>query len=169
MSALLGGLLIIIACAWLGQNAAARLRERRYRLLDAGSGLLALAREIDYFATPLPEALDKAAAEAGRAAALFHTAAEALRGGDGMSGREAWRAALAQTAQLWSAAEAAALDTAAAGLGATDAETQKKHLELTRLRLAECERAAAEADARYGKLWRSMGWAGGAVLVLLLL
>lgn len=169
MIVLTGGLLILIACVSAGRYAAALLRERCRRLLDADAGLLALSRETGYLAVPLADGLATAAQEAGRAAALFQTAQDTLRRGDGISGGEAWMYALQQTAQLWTDNEAAALSAVAAGLGAADAETQKKHLVLARQRLAGCYRVAADAEARYGKLWRSMGWAGGAVLILLLI
>ena len=55
MIVLTGGLLILIACVGAGRYAAALLRERCRRLLDADAGLLALSRETGALAVPLAD------------------------------------------------------------------------------------------------------------------
>lgn len=169
MLTLLGAVLIMAACVFAGQKGAARLSLHRNHLLGAEQGLRALAREIRYLATPLAEAMQHAAGSAGSCRMLFETAAAQLLQKDGISGEEAWLLALAETKTQWSAAEYAALTVVAAGLGKTDCALQLQQLDLAAERILACEKAAAEREARFAKIWRSMGWAGGAVLVLLLL
>lgn len=168
MLKLLGAMLILVVCAYAGRLGAARLEFRCRLLLGAGQGILMLAKEIDYLATPLAEALRRAGAEAGAAGSLFIAAARVLDERDGVSGGEAWLYALDRESARWPEADKAALSVIAAGLGQMDNAGQQRHLELARLRVAEREREAAEQLARYGKIWRSMGWATGMVIVLLL-
>ncbi len=127
-----------------------------------------MMREIEYLSIPLPMAMEHAALAAGNAALLFELAASTLQEGYGVSGEEAWLSALTQTAAWWQEEEKSALATAAPGLGSTDAASQSRRLELARQRVAGCEQLAKEREDKYGRIWRSMGWASGALLVLLL-
>ena len=136
-------------------------------MLGAGAGLDALIRDIDYLASPLPLALTQAAREAGAAAELFTLAAESLRGGDGLTAGEAWQAALAECGPEDSLR--LLLAPVAAGLGETDAKCQLRQLQACRQQVERGREQAAEAYARFGKLWRAMGWCGGAVIILLLI
>ena len=168
MLTFIGACLIVVACVWAGYRGAANLAAHRYRLLGAEQGLRALIREIAYLSTPLAQALSAAAPLAGAAESLFRSAAEKLRQADGLSGEEAWLAALASQEEQWSQEERAALTVVAGGLGKTESTLQVQHLELAAQRILVCEQEAAEKETRFGKIWRSMGWAAGAVLVLLL-
>ena len=168
MLTLLGAGLIVTACGFAGQRGAAALAEHRCRLLGAEQGIHALCREIGYLATPLVQAFTAAAEAAGTAGPLFRNAACLLAEQDGISGEEAWRLALKVWRVPLKPAEYGALDAVGAGLGKTDAELQLQHLALAAERVRSCEKDTAEREARFGKLWRSMGWACGAVLVLLL-
>ena len=162
--ALLACGLILFACADLGGWGAARLRRRIEFLAGLTRGVDSLMRDIDYLASPLPQALDQAAGFAGAASSLFAAAARLLRSGAGLSGSEAWLAALAET----DCREPAAASVGA-GLGETDAAGQLQQLAACRQRL-DLAREEAEGElARFGKIWRSMGWCGGAALILLLL
>ena len=68
-----------------------------------------------------------------------------------------------------SADEKSALLSAGAGLGCSDAAGQLRQLEAARQRVAQSEQNAREREQKYGRIWRSMGWAGGALLILLLI
>ena len=158
--------LIMGACVGLGGWGASRLRRR----IDCLSGLLrgvdSLMRDVDYLASPLPEALEQAAGCAGEAAAVFAAAAELLRSGRGLSGSEAWLTALEESEYRDCMPAAACVG---AGLGETDAAGQLQQLDACRQRL-DLAREEAEKDlARFGKVWRAGGWCGGAALILLLL
>ncbi len=157
--------LILVSAAGLGAFGAARLR-RRVRLLEgAAAGTAALIRQIGYLAAPLPQALDTAARCAGEAGALFTAAARFLREGDGVTGAEAW---LAGAAEQGLAGEER-ITALAAGLGETDGSRQLEQLRSCREELLAAARQAEADYARFGKVWRSLGWCGGAVLVLLLM
>lgn len=160
-------LLILGASGGLGLCGAARLKERVMLLAGAGAGVDSLMRDIDYLASPLPQALSKAALCAGTASALFEGAASRLQAGDGLTGSEAW---LAAVEEVPAAKELTPLlAQVAAGLGETDAACQLRQLGACRQELARGQREAEENYARFGKIWRSLGWCGGAVIVLLLL
>ena len=160
-------LLILGASGGLGIWSAARLKERVTLLAGTGAGVDSLMLDIDDLASPLPQALSKAALSAGPASALFEDAACRLKAGDGVTGSEAWLAAL----EGYTAAKELTplLAQVAAGLGETDAACQLRQLGACRQELARGQREAEENYARFGKIWRSLGWCGGAVIVLLLL
>ena len=168
MLKLLGAICIFAACAIAGWHQASTLEKRRRLLQGAHQGLLALMREIDYSAAPMQQALLAAAEMAGPAQWLFEQTAQRLAEGDGCTAGEAWQATLAQPTDLL-AADRMLLALAAEGLGTSDAANQLKTLELLRLRLEKAEADAAAEVSRTGKIWKTMGWGCGAVLVLLLL
>lgn len=168
MLKLLGALCIFTACVCAGRQQARQLEKRRRFLRGAHQGLLALMREIDYAATPMNQALPAAAEMAGPAAPLFLSAADHLARGGGCTAGEAWQKAL-KAADHIHEEDRRLLALAGEGLGVSDAAQQLKSLELLRLRIETAEREAAENAARFGKIWRTMGWSSGAILVLLLL
>ena len=167
MLKLIGALLVLMASAVAGWYQSRTLERRRMFLRGAHQGILALMREIDYSAAPMQQALSAAADMAGSAAELFHHAAQSLAEGEGCTAGEAWQAAV-NAAQL-PIEDQQLLNLAAEGLGISDSANQLKALELLRLRLEQAEAAAAEQSAKTGKIWKTMGWGCGAVLVLLLL
>lgn len=166
MIRLLGGALIMAACAVAGYRGAGRLAEQRRRYCGWQQGLSALQRAIEYHLIPLPRALREAAEAAGAGAEVFSLSARLLAEGDGLSGGEAWSLALDGANLKQQEREILAL--VAAGLGLSDAESQSRQLEACAGRLHEAEQEATEKEKRFGKLWRSMGWAAGATLILLL-
>lgn len=167
MLKLLGALMVIMACAAAGWYQSRTLERRRMFLRGAHQGILALMREIDYSAAPMQQALSAAADMAGSAADLFRHAAQSLAEGEGCTAGEAWQTAV-ETCDI-SAEDKNLLSLAAEGLGISDSVNQLKSLELLRLRLEQAEAAAAEQSAKTGKIWKTMGWGCGAVLVLMLL
>ena len=168
MLKLIGALCIFAACITAGKLQAHHLEKRRLFLRGAHQGLLALMREIDYAATPMNQALPAAAEMAGGAAPLFLAAAKHLMQGDGCTAGEAWQIALAEMEGIHDE-DKRLLILAGEGLGISDATQQLKSLELLRLRIENAETDAATAATRYGRIWRTMGWSSGAVLVLMLL
>jgi len=165
---LIGALCILAACIAAGRQQARHLQKRRLFLRGAHQGLLALMREIDYAATPMHQALPAAAEMAGPAAFIFSDAAEKLASGDGCTAGEAWQNAI-MAADAVHEEDKRLLALAGEGLGISDAAQQLKTLELLRLRIENAEAEAAATVASYGKIWQTMGWSSGAILVLLLL
>lgn len=164
--AIMGCALTLAGAAGLGGWGAARLRHRTSYLSGLLRGVESLMRDIDYLASPLPQALEQAADCAGEAAPVFAAAALLLRSGRGLTGSEAWLAALEET-ECRECGNVAAL--LGAGLGETDAAGQLQQLAACRQRLMLAREEAEGELARFGKIWRSMGWCGGAALILLLL
>ena len=151
-----------------GSMQAQRLEKRRLFLRGVHQGLLALMREIDYAATPMNQALPAAADMAGSAAYIFRKAAKCLSKGEGCTAGEAWQTAIESLDGI-AEEDKRLLSLAGEGLGISDATLQLKSLELLRLRIENAEAEAATFAAQNGKIWRTMGWSSGAVLVLLLL
>ncbi|MDO4581163.1 MAG: hypothetical protein Q4B96_01070 [Bacillota bacterium] len=163
---LLGALCVIVSAVALGRCKAAQFSSRRRQLAGLQGGLLSLEQQISYTAAPLPQALAEAAQAADTAGGLFAAAAGHLQRQDGLTAGEAWLLALEQS-ELQQR-DRQLLTALAAGFGHSDGDGQLSQVALLRERVAAAERQAAEEEQRLGKIWRSMGWAIGSVLVLLL-
>ena len=176
MAALLGkvvgGLLILGATSYAGWQVGGNYARRPAELRDLQTALAVLQTEVEYGATPLPEALRSAAAAAGPAVApLFARTAERLAAGGGITPGDAMRSIL--DAGLEGAVlrpEDLEVMRALAGvLGASGREDQVRHLALARERLVALAARAAEERSRYEKLARYVGVLSGTALVLILL
>ena len=166
-----GAILIIIACGIAGRLTAARLLRRLRLIQGLQNGLLALEREISYSATPLPQALVMAAVAGGEGAAVFKTSAHYLGTGEGLNPGQAWDQALAEVenAGTLTYEDRQVLQSFGLGLGLSDGEDQLKRLQLTRQRLGVLEGEAKKRWEKDGKIWQSLGWAGGLLLALILI
>ena len=77
---ILGGFLTVAACGLLGQALAKALSAREKALATVCHGLALLATEIDYGATPLPQALSQISQKLdGEVGSLFRSAAYRLQ------------------------------------------------------------------------------------------
>lgn len=170
MGSRLGAALVLAAAGMLGA-VVARAYQERPQVLRALQGALAfLATEIAYAATPLPEALLRAARlSSGPVAGFLRDVGEALQNDPGTPVAEVWRRAAARRPHwcLTPDDEAVLLDLGAT-LGQSHAADQEKHLRLALAQLARLqERAEAQRDAQV-RLWRCLGLCAGGFLVLLL-
>lgn len=171
MIKLLGAVLILVAGTLIGFQQAAKFAERPRQLRQLAHALQRLETEIGYGHTPLPEALDRtAAATASPIAALFRSAAEELKGEEGLSFQECWersvQACWIETSMKTS--EKAIMLRLGSTLGISDKEDQMKHLRLALLQLRSEEDAARDDQGRYEKMWKSLG-ALLAVLIIILM
>ncbi|MDN5346880.1 MAG: stage sporulation protein [Clostridia bacterium] len=169
MLKLLGSGLVIFGCGMLGLSLAQGYRLRPLHLRNLQSALKMLETEIEYAATPLPEALAKIAGLADAPATTFFSqAAAALREEPGRPVLETWQQALKFLAAEGSltAADLNILKSLGQTLGASDREDQLKNIELARLQLQEQEKQAEEEEKRQGRMWRTLGFLLGAALVL---
>jgi stage III sporulation protein AB len=169
---LIGGALIVSCTSYMGYQIGGKYARRPQELRDLQTALAVLQTEIDYGATPLPEALLAAARAGGDAVGpLFAASAAGLAAGGGATPGEAMRAAMADWAPSTALKEddLAVIDALAGVLGASGRADQVRHLALARERLAGEEARAAEERAKYEKLSRYMGVLSGAALVLILL
>lgn len=167
-----GSVLILGATSYTGWQVGGSYARRPVELRDLQTALAILQTEVEYGATPLPQALQSAARAAGPAVApLFAATAERLAAGGGITPGDAMRAVLAEGLP-GSALKPEDLDImrALAGvLGASGRDDQVRHLALARERLAGQEARAAEMRTRYEKLARYAGVLSGAALVLILI
>lgn len=131
--------------------------------------LAALETEIQYAASPLPDALQRAGAVAGPAIkSCIEAALAALR--SGQSGQATWECLLtvaaATTALLPD--DLAVLAPLGPQLGMTGPDDQTRHLRLSRTGLG-LQLAKAEAEAeRLGRLYRYGGPLAGCTAIVLL-
>ncbi len=169
MLKLIGAILILSAAISGGRLMAARLKRRCTLLYDLQQGLLCLLNQISYGALPLRQALAAAASAAGGAEPVFAAAAAQLAQADGRTAGEIWQSSLALLDGVLTEEDRRVLRSIGAELGLTGREEQVQRLELLRLRLAGLEQEARASAGDFVKLWRSLGAAGGVVLVLLFL
>lgn len=154
----------------LGRQLAHNLERRPAQLRDCLAALQALETEIHYAATPLPEALQRAAAGAGGLVGhSFAQAADTVRRGEPAAA--AWERLLTALERLTAlvAADTAVLAPLGLQLGMTGTADQLRHLQLARAGL-ERQLGKAEAEAaRLGRLYRYAGPLTGCAVVVLLL
>jgi len=165
----IGAVMIIIACAWAGFEASAKLKARETLLCDLGRAFLALKREITYNSALLSQALNTASVSAGSARELFLKASEELSLGKGFSAYHAWENALNDFADnsVLKKEDYDLLHSFGEGLGISDASEQANRIDIWLIRLTEAESAAAVEFSTMGKVWRNLGWSGGLILVLM--
>lgn len=166
----LGAALVLGAAGMSGFVVARSYSDRPTVLRGLQAALTMLITEIRYGATPLPDALARAARHSRWPVdAFLLTARTYLTGGEGLSTAEAWRRAVLEQRGRWCLTdidEAVLLDLAGY-IGQTFADHQEKHL---RLALAQLSRQQEEATAEAGvqsRLWRYLGVCAGGLLVLL--
>jgi len=169
---LIGALLTLLVPSWIGFRIAARYGRRPVELRAFQNGLAVLATEVEYGATPMPDALLSAARAAGGiAGAILADAAYRLLEGGGITPGEALRAALEQhrEATCLTPADLEILTALTPVLGASDRRDQVRHLRLALERLVGAEAEAAEERRRYEPMYRYVGVLSGLALVLILI
>lgn len=168
---MIGAVLILFAGTMIGFQQAARYAARPRQLRQVAHALQRLETEIGYGHTPLPEALERTAeAVPEPIAILFQKAAEGIAGTEGLSFRESWEQAIKNG---WDATamrnnEQAVLLRLGSSLGISDKEDQMKHLRLALLQLKAEEDSAREDQARYEKMWKSLGVLIAVLVVILM-
>lgn len=171
MIKLIGGLLIITASGLAGWKKAGLYSGRPRELQQLITALQLLETEITYVATPLPEALARAAEQMGApAAALFGRIAGELASGSGKPARAAWSEALQWYYPRSSLDESDLSIIRGLGnsIGISDREDQGKHLRLAAEQLKAALAAAQESARKNVKMWNYVGLLGGLVIVLAL-
>lgn len=169
---LLGAILTLLVPSWVGFQIASRYRRRPLELRALQNGLAILVTEIEYGATPLPDALRSAARAAGPTVGpILQSAAERLERGEGITPGEALTAAVAEGAPstCLQPADLDVLTALAAVLGASGRHDQVRHLRLAQERLAGAEAEASSERSRYERMYRYVGVLSGLALVLILI
>ncbi|WP_188694973.1 stage III sporulation protein SpoIIIAB [Pullulanibacillus camelliae] len=167
---LIGSLLIILTSTAIGRMYAKRYRDRPRQLRQLRSALQVLETEITYSLRPIGEVAAKLVHQIPKPVnQFFKLLTDELE--KGLTLQEAWKEAVGE---FWPNTalkknEQDILLQFGVTLGQSDRENQEKqiHLALTHLEREESE--AREAQATYEKLWNTMGFLAGLLIVLLLI
>ncbi|HEX7056273.1 MAG TPA: stage III sporulation protein SpoIIIAB [Bacilli bacterium] len=168
---LIGTALVLIAGTLAGFAKAKELADRPQQIRELVHALQSLATEIGYGFTPLPQALGKLGKRlSAPLSALFQATSEQLSMAQGLSVDEVWRE---NVLLLWPKTalrrtEKEILLQLGAILGASGKEDQLKHLHLAIHELQREEAEALEERRRYEKMWKSLGFLLGALVVIVL-
>ena len=166
MLKLIGALLLAGGAGALGCSAAAQL-SRRVAVLRALLGALeGMEREIAFRLTPMPELLERAAAESPPPVCTLFARCRTLLDELGeRSMAELWREALEQVPLGLDGPGRLALEE----LGRYDGNGQREALAHTRAELSRALEQAREAREKQGRMYQVLGITAGAFLVILLL
>ncbi|HZG58063.1 stage III sporulation protein SpoIIIAB [Paenibacillus sp.] len=168
----IGATMILAAGTAYGFAQASRYARRPKELRSLAAALGTLESEVVYGLSPLPAAMARVSTATQRPIAfLFEEASSRLR--DSRSEKTAGECWAEAIEAVWprtalGAPEKATLLALSATLGATDRNDQAKHLRLAVAQLAAEEETAREEQARYGKMWRSLGALTAALIVILM-
>ncbi|MDI3279782.1 MAG: hypothetical protein QJR13_00210 [Bacillota bacterium] len=169
-----GSLLVLAAGTAWGMAEARRLsaRTRTWRLF--ASGLSMLETEISYALTSLPAAFQEVARRlpAGAVRSFFAECGALLERGEGTTAGECWRRAVESVldpAASLKPEDREILLGIGGYLGLSDARDQVRQLRLARERAGERERACREEERQKGRLFCYVGFAFGALIVLVLI
>lgn len=168
---LVGAGLVLSGCAASGNYIAKTFTDRVSQLGHLRTGLQVLETEIAWAADSLPYAMDRVSkAIPPPCSRIFARTGELLLS-EGLVAADAWRRALDEAVPDTALTRRDVEILAAFGttLGVSDREDQMKHLRLAQSKLAAEESAAAEKSEKSAKLWRQLGFAVGAAIVILLI
>ncbi len=166
-----GAVLIILAGGIAGMIRARDYTRRPRELKSLLAALQMLETEIIYTATPLGEALNRAAAAGSKEVrSLFSGAAAELNSMTGCTAAEAWQNALSRCypASALRESDLNILRNLGSALGISDRRDQSKHLSLASEQLKLEALKAEEEAAKNVKMWNYMGFCGAAALVFLI-
>ncbi|MCL6453189.1 MAG: stage III sporulation protein AB [Alicyclobacillus sp.] len=170
MIRLVGSALVVVACAGMGFAIARGYRERPRQLQHLMEALRLLKVEIEFTATPLPQALRRVAERStDPIRGLFAATADALAR-PGVTVAEAWMAGYEQVRRrsYLVPADLEVLVSFARTLGTSDSVHQIQHVDATLAQLEGLWREAAALQERYAKLAQYVGVLGGLFVVILL-
>lgn len=167
---LLGAIFILCSSVVAGRLSTVDLIRRPQQLASLQRGILALETEIGYGATPLPQAFQQAAGQAGDLQSVFTGTAQKLQAGIGLTAGEAWQKSLQEKKNTLSLKKDDIQIASLMGenLGLSDGEDQLKRLALLRVRLQAQEEIAQKEKEKLAKVRQSLSIALGFVLILIL-
>ena len=167
-----GAACVMAAAAAYGELKARRLAQRVNQLQQFQQSLKLLAEEISFARSVLPEAFQAVGGQcAPPICDLYRLAAETLAGNRELSAGEAWCEAVRRiyTASSYTPADREIIKGLGVSLGAREREGQLQQIRLTERRLELALEGARDDNNRRAKLWRYLGYLGGAAMVILLL
>lgn len=166
-----GALLIILTSTWAGFVLAKQFSERPRQLRQLKVALQSLEAEIMFGQTPIKDASDHLAGQLRHPISTFFELFS-KRLSDGQTTlKEAWEKSLSD---IWretalKAGEREIMHQFGATLGRHDRDNQQKQIRLALAHLEREEAEARDAQMKYEKMIKSLGFLTGLLLVLLLL
>jgi stage III sporulation protein AB len=167
-----GSLCVLAAAAAFGESKARTLVLRVRQLQQFQRSLKLLSAEITFSRALLPYAFQAVARQLEPPLReLYRHAASTLLAGDERSAREIWDSAVAKIypQSSFTPADMEIISSLGVSLGVSEQEGQLKQIGLTLQHLELALETAREQRQRNEKMWRYLGFAGGAALVILLL
>ncbi len=167
-----GSLCVLAAAVTFGESKARTLASRVRQLEQFERSLKLLSAEITYSRALLPQAFQAVARRLDPPLCeLYGGAAAALLAGDERSAREIWGSAAANIYPHsdFTAEDLEIVTGLGLSLGVSEQEGQLKQIGLTLKHTELALETAREQRRRNEKMWRYLGFAGGAALVILLL
>lgn len=170
MIKLLGAVLLAAGCGAIGLGAVAHLDGRVRDLRELVTGMETLQREMGWRLTPLPTALETAAAEThGHAANFFEYCAQRAGHLAGTPFQQLWREGLERCTLWLDGGDRALLGQLGPVLGRYDADSQRQAIEGAIEGLDRRQIQAAEDRRRLGRVYGVLGLTAGLFLVILLI
>ncbi|WP_187820516.1 stage III sporulation protein AB [Pasteuria penetrans] len=167
-----GGVVLLIASACLGWQASHRLLERPRRLQMWRASLTMIRTEIEYGCRPLADVMEAVATRIEDPVRdILRVCAMQLRMGRVTSAEHALRMAFQRTGACLSlpSSERTLLLQLFGNLGTSTVQDQQRHIALALENLRWEEEQVRGKAITTAKLYRTLGWLGGLLLVLALL
>ncbi|MFP7477754.1 stage III sporulation protein SpoIIIAB [Terribacillus saccharophilus] len=167
----IGALLILIAATWAGFELSRRLQHRPKQIRQLISSLQVMEAEIIYSQTSIIETSDNLAKQIPQPAASFFRSLSDKLQLHPAGLYDCWE----ETTETWidkTALKPAEKDVwlqFGRTLGQHDFEQQQKHIQLAKTHLERVLEESEEANQRYGKMIRNLGFLTGLLIVLLLI
>ncbi|MCM3698302.1 stage III sporulation protein SpoIIIAB [Paenibacillus macerans] len=170
MLKMFGAALVILAATLAGWVQARQFASRPNQIRRLILALKRLETEIMYGFTPLPDALRRIGEQSQEPVrAIFVTAADNMSASNRMSAQESLEQAAINVWKFTAmkAPEQEVIRQLSYTLGTSDRKDQLRHLATAVRQLESEESAAREEQARYEKMYRSLGLLCGAFIVIL--
>lgn len=167
-----GAMLVILASTLIGYYSAERLKERTVQLRELQMALQMLETEIVYGSTPLYQAFHKISQKNnGLISLLFERCAYYLQALDGVTTFECWQAALkdVESKLALKKAELEWLYHFGQIVGGSDVNDQRKHIKLMLAHFQKIELEAKEEQKKHEKMYKTLGFLTGVLLVILMI
>lgn len=170
MIKLIGAIFIIVATTWTGFEAARNFSERPRQLRALRSALQSLEAEIMYGHTPLHEASRRLAEQLTKPLSTFFDSFAKKLTDTETTVKEAWETSLKEVWRFTAMkkGEFEIMKQFGETLGRHDRFSQQKHIMLTLAHLEREEADASQAQAKYEKMVKSLGFLSGLLLIILL-
>src|SRR5579875_2769087 len=170
MVKLIGAIFIIVATTVIGFEASRNFSERPRQLRALRSALQSLDAEIMYGHTPLYEAARRLASQMTRPFSSFFESFAGKLTNTETTVKDAWEESLKE---VWKSTalkqgEFEIMKQFGETLGRHDRFSQQKHIMLTLSHLEREEADAVQAQAKYEKMVKSLGFLAGLLLIILL-